>query len=238
MKEVILCKYGEIILKGTNRGQFESQLIREVKRRANLVGNYSVRYNQSTVYVEPSDDDAVANIDVLYEQLGKVFGFAGLCRAAVAEKTVESITAVAKEYIPDKLRGLKTFKCESKRSDKQFPLSSIELSGEVGAAILEAMPEITVDVHNPDETVRIEVRDEYAYIHAGQDKGAGGMPLGSAGKGMLLLSGGIDSPVAGYMMMKRGMTGECVHFESFPYTSEAARDKVLQLAQELTEFCG
>ena len=238
MKEVILCKYGEIILKGTNRGQFESQLIREVKRRANLVGNYSVRYNQSTVYVEPTDDDAIANIDVLYEQLGKVFGFAGLCRAAVAEKTVESITAVAKEYIPEKLRGLKTFKCESKRSDKQFPLSSIELSGEVGAAILEAMPEITVDVHNPDETVRIEVRDEYAYIHAGQDKGAGGMPLGSAGKGMLLLSGGIDSPVAGYMMMKRGMTVECVHFESFPYTSEAARDKVLQLAQELTEYCG
>ena len=238
MKEVILCKYGEIILKGTNRGQFESQLIREVKRRANLVGNYSVRYNQSTVYVEPADDDAIANIDVLYEQLGKVFGFAGLCRAAVAEKTVESITAVAKEYIPENLRGLKTFKCESKRSDKQFPLSSIELSGEVGAAILEAMPEITVDVHNPDETVRIEVRDEYAYIHAGQDKGAGGMPLGSAGKGMLLLSGGIDSPVAGYMMMKRGMTVECVHFESFPYTSEAARDKVLQLAQELTEYCG
>ena len=238
MKEVILCKYGEIILKGTNRGQFESQLIREVKRRANLVGNYSVRYNQSTVYVEPADDGAIANIDVLYEQLGKVFGFAGLCRAAVAEKTVESITAVAKEYIPEKLRGLKTFKCESKRSDKQFPLSSIELSGEVGAAILEAMPEITVDVHNPDETVRIEVRDEYAYIHAGQDKGAGGMPLGSAGKGMLLLSGGIDSPVAGYMMMKRGMTVDCVHFDSFPYTSEAAREKVLTLASALTEYCG
>ncbi|MBE6542498.1 MAG: tRNA 4-thiouridine(8) synthase ThiI, partial [Ruminococcaceae bacterium] len=173
-----------------------------------------------------------------YDQIGKVFGFAGICRAAVCDKTLEDIQNTAREYLPEKLSKYRTFKCESKRSDKHFPLSSPELSGEIGAVILEACPHITVDLREPDVIVKIEVRDEYAYIHAGQDKGAGGMPLGSAGKGMLLLSGGIDSPVAGYMMMKRGMTVECVHFESFPYTSEAAREKVLTLASELTEFCG
>ena len=238
MKEVILCKYGELILKGINKGSFESQLLREVKRRAALFGNYNVRYNQSTVYIEPLDETAEAQLDGLYVQIGKIFGFVGLCRAAVCEKTLEAILETAKEYLPERLRKYRTFKCESKRSDKRFPLSSIELSGEVGGAILDVMPELTVDVNEPDIVVRIEVREQYAYIHAGQDKGAGGLPLGSAGKGMLLLSGGIDSPVAGFMMMKRGMTVECVHFESFPYTSEAARDKVFQLATELTEYCG
>ncbi len=238
MKEVILCKYGEIVLKGTNRKSFESQLLREVKRRAAMIGNYTVRYNQSTVYVEPNDDDAADSIDRMYEQIGKVFGFAGICRAAVCEKNLDSILDIAKEYLPERLRRFSTFKCEAKRSDKQFPLSSPELSCEVGGAVLEVMPNLKVDLNNPDVTVRIEVRESNAYIHAGQDKGAGGMPIGSAGKGLLLLSGGIDSPVAGYMMMKRGMTVDCVHFESFPYTSEAAREKVMQLARELTEYCG
>lgn len=238
MKEVILCKYGEIILKGTNKKTFEAQLLREVKRRAALVGNYTVRYNQSTVYVEPADEGAEESLDVMYEQLGKVFGFAGICRAAVCEKTLESILDTAREYLPEKLAGIKTFKCTAKRSDKSFPLSSPELSGEVGAAILEAVPGIEVNLGEPEIIVKIEVRETNAYIHAGQERGAGGMPLGSAGRGMLLLSGGIDSPVAGYMMMKRGMTVDCVHFESFPYTSEAAREKVLTLAAKLTEYCG
>lgn len=238
MNEVILCKYGEIILKGTNKGTFESQLIREVKRRAAMIGNYTVHYNQSTVYVEPADDMAAANIDVLYSQLSKVFGFAALCKAAVCEKTLESIIETAKAYLPEKLAGVRTFKCTAKRSDKMFPLSSPELSGEVGGAILDVMPSLSVDLNNPDVIVKIEVRETNAYIHAGQDHGAGGMPVGSSGRGMLLLSGGIDSPVAGYMMMKRGMTVDCVHFESFPYTSEAAREKVLTLAAELTEYCG
>ncbi len=238
MKEVILCKYGEIILKGTNKGMFETQLLREVKRRAALIGNYTVRYNQSTVYVEPNDEEAIAQIDAMYAQFGKVFGFAGICRAAVCEKTLDSILETARAYLPEKLAGVKTFKCTAKRSDKKFPLSSPELSGEVGAAILETMPHLTVDLTNPDVIVKIEVRETNAYIHAGQERGAGGMPIGSAGRGLLLLSGGIDSPVAGYMMMKRGMTVDCLHFESFPYTSEAAREKVLTLATELTEYCG
>ncbi len=238
IKEVILCKYGEIILKGTNRSTFETQLLKEVRRRAKMVGNYDITYNQSTVYVEPADDEAIENFDVLYDQLGKVFGFVAICKAAVAEKTLESILETAKKYLPEKLKGYKTFKCEAKRSDKKFPLSSPELSGEVGAAVLEAIPDITVNLYEPDVVVKIEVRETHAYIHAGQDKAAGGMPLGSAGKGLLLLSGGIDSPVAGYMMMKRGMTVDCVHFESMPYTSQAAHDKVMQLAAQLTEYSG
>ncbi len=238
IKEVILCKYGEIVLKGINRKVFEAQLQREVKRRAHMVGNYSVSYNQSTVYIVPNDDDAADSLDIMYDQIGKVFGFAGICRAAVCEKNLESIIDVAKRYLPEKMRGFSTFKCDAKRSDKQFPLSSPELAGEVGGAILSVMPHLRVNLNNPDVIVKIEVRETNAYIHAGQDRGAGGMPIGSAGRGMLLLSGGIDSPVAGYMMMKRGLTIDCVHFESFPYTSEAAREKVLELARELTEFCG
>ncbi len=238
MNEVILCKYGELILKGTNRNTFEAQLLREVRRRAAFFGQYTVRAQQSTVYIEPKNSEAEEELDNLYQQIGKVFGFTGICRAAVAEKNLDSILAVAREYLPEKLAGYRTFKCEAKRSDKRFPLSSPELSGEVGAVILEEVPSITVNLRQPDIVVKIEVREDYAYIHAGQDKGAGGMPLGSAGKGLLLLSGGIDSPVAGYMMMKRGMTVECIHFESFPYTSEAAHDKVMQLASELTEYCG
>ena len=236
--EVILCKYGEIILKGTNRSTFEAQLLKEVRRRAALFGHFDVHSNQSTVYVEPQDEASAEAIDPLYEQLKKVFGFVALCKAAACEKSLDAIIETAKAYLPDKLADKKTFKCEAKRSDKRFPLSSPELSGEVGGAILEAMPHLTVNLTEPDVVVKIEVREQFAYIHAGQDKGAGGMPYGSAGKGMLLLSGGIDSPVAGWRMMKRGMTVECVHFESFPYTSEAAREKVFELARELTEYCG
>ena len=197
IKEVILCKFGEVVLKGTNRGKFEAQLLRDVKRRAKLIGNFNIRCAQSTVYIEPMDESAEASLDAMYAQMGKVFGFAGLCRAASCEKTLEAVLETAKAYLPDQMKGVKTFKCEAKRSDKMFPLSSPELSGEVGAAILEVMPHLTVNLYEPEVIVRIEIRDEYAYIHAGQDRGAGGMPLGSAGKGLLLLSGGIDSPVAG-----------------------------------------
>lgn len=238
MKEVILCKYGEIILKGLNKANFENLLLREVRRRTKPFGDFTVRCQQSTVYVEPNDEAASDAMDEVYRQMGKVFGFSGICRAAVCAKTLDAILETAAVYLPSRLSGVKTFKCESKRSDKRFPLSSPELSGEVGHAILTQMPHLRVDVKNPDVEVRIEVREQAAYLHAGQDKGAGGMPIGSAGKGLLLLSGGIDSPVAGYMMMKRGLTVEAVHFESYPYTSEAAREKVFTLARELAEYCG
>ena len=238
MKEVILCKYGEIVLKGNNRNQFEALLMKELRRRAADLGKYDIRYMQSTVYIEPADEEAELNLDEMYARCQKVFGFVGLCRAVVCEKTLESILETAKAYLPEKLEGITTFRCEAKRSDKRFPLGSPELAAEVGGAILSIMPRLKVDLKNPDVTVRIEVRDQAAYIHAGQDAGAGGMPVGSAGRGLLLLSGGIDSPVAGWMMMKRGMTIDALHFESFPYTSEAARDKVFTLAEEIAEYGG
>ena len=236
MNEVILCKYGEIILKGANKATFESLLIKELRRRAKYVGGFSVRYNQSTVYVEPTEDGA--DTDEMYEQVKKVFGFASVTRAAVCEKNMEDIMRVAKEYLPERLRGAKKFRCEAKRSDKKFPLTSPEIAAEVGGAVLETVRGIKVDLDRPDVTVRVEIRDKWAYIHAGQDKGAGGIPLGCGGKGLLLLSGGIDSPVAGYMMAKRGMYIEALYFESIPYTSERAREKVLTLAKELCEYCG
>ncbi|MBE6569367.1 MAG: tRNA 4-thiouridine(8) synthase ThiI [Ruminococcaceae bacterium] len=238
MKEVILCKYGELILKGNNRASFESILLKEVRRRASEVGEYTVWNMQSTVYIEPDNDDAQAMLDEVYDRMKKIFGFVGVCRAAVCEKELDAITETAKAYLPDKLAGYTSFRCEAKRSDKRFPMASPELAGEVGGAILSVMPRLKVDLKNPDITVRVEIRDRGAYIHAGQESGAGGMPYGSAGRGLLLLSGGIDSPVAGFMMMKRGLYQEAIHFESFPYTSEAARDKVLTLASELCAYCG
>ena len=238
MKEVILCKYGEIILKGANKASFESLLLKEVKRRASAVGNYSVRYMQSTVYVEPLDEDAEFNIGDMYDQVKHIFGFAGICRAAACEKNMDDIRRTAAEYTASRLPYGCSFRAEAKRSDKSFPLSSPQVAAEAGGAILETRPDLKVNLKAPDVTVRIEVRDRAAYIHAGQDSGAGGIPLGSAGRGLLLLSGGIDSPVAGYMMMKRGLTLDALHFESFPYTSEPAREKVMTLAKELTEYCG
>lgn len=166
-----------------------------------------------------------------------MFGFASVTRAVACEKTMDAIFAAAKAYLPEKLRGYKTFRCEAKRSDKMFPLKSPAIAAEVGGVILEAMPELSVDLTHPDITVRVEIRDKMAYIHAGQERGAGGIPLGSGGKGLLLLSGGIDSPVAGYMMAKRGLYIDALHFESYPYTSEQAREKVLELAHALCEYC-
>ena len=236
MKEVILCKYGEIILKGANKSQFESILLREVRRRAAHVGQFEVSYAQSTVCIAPLTDEE--DMEEMFRQAKHVFGFVGITRAAVAEKTVEDICRVAAEYLPPYLAGARKLRVEAKRSDKKFPLKSPELAGEVGGAILSVMPHLKVDLTHPDVTVRVEVRDQYAYIHAGQEKGAGGIPLGSGGRGLLLLSGGIDSPVAGYMMARRGLALDALYFESIPYTSELARDKVFTLAKLMTEYCG
>ena len=236
MKEVILCKYGEIILKGANKSQFESILLREVRRRAAHVGQFDVSYAQSTVCIAPRTDEE--DMEEMFRQAKHVFGFVGITRAAVAEKTVEDICRVAAEYLPPYLAGARKLRVEAKRSDKKFPLKSPELAGEVGGAILSVMPHLKVDLTHPDVTVRIEVRDQYAYIHAGQEKGAGGIPLGSGGRGLLLLSGGIDSPVAGYMMARRGLALDALYFESIPYTSELAREKVFTLAKIMTEYCG
>ena len=236
ISEVILCKFGEVVLKGANRQNFESALVKELRRRASPYGSFNIYFKQSTVFVEPRDE--FCDMDGMYDAARKVFGIVGVNRAAVCKKNMDSIKAKAAEYLPEKLSGKRTFKVEAKRSDKRFPLKSPEISAEIGGVILSNVRGIKVDVKNPDVTVTVEVRDEYAYIRAGQEPGAGGLPLRSAGKGLLLLSGGIDSPVAGCMMAKRGMDIEALHFESFPYTSERAREKVMQLAQEMCEFCG
>ena len=235
-KEVILCKYGEVILKGANRGDFEAKMLKQLRLRAKRIGNYKIYYSQSTVYIEPLDNGAIERIDDMQFQAKHVFGFVGVSKAIACEKNIDTILKVVKEYIPEKLQGCKTFKVESKRSDKRFPMTSPEISNEVGGAILSCVRGIKVDVKNPDVIVRCEIRENEAFIHAGQEKGAGGIPYGTSGHGLLLLSGGIDSPVAGYMMAKRGVSLECVHFESFPYTSERAKEKVLELAKILCDY--
>ena len=236
MKEILLCKYGEIVLKGANKKYFEDMLCREMKKRAKAYGNFDVYRSQSTIYVEPLDD--FADFEGMCEAATKVFGIVSLSRAAVCDKNMESIRRTAREYLPAFLDGKKTFKVESKRSDKTFPLDSMELSREIGGEILSVCPKIKVDVHEPDAVVRVEVREYAAYVSAGRFKGAGGMPIGTNGRGLLLLSGGIDSPVAGYMLAKRGLKIEAVHFESFPYTSEKAREKVLDLAKQVSVYSG
>ena len=236
MKEILLCKYGEILLKGANKKYFEDVLLRELRIRARIYGHFDVYRAQSTIYIEPKDD--LCDVSGMFEAAKKVFGIVSVGRSAMCEKNMDAIMELAKEYLPAQLAGVRTFKVEGRRSDKSFPLGSIEISREVGGAILSVCPHLKVDVHNPEVTVRVEIREYGAYIHAGQQKGAGGIPVGTSGKGMLLLSGGIDSPVAGYMMAKRGMKLEAVYFESPPYTSEQAREKVMTLAREVAQYAG
>lgn len=233
--EVILCKAGEVVLKGANRQTFEAGMVKELRRRATPHGIFKIYSKQSIAYVEPQDE--FCDMDGMFETAKKVFGFMGVTRAAVCDKTMESIIATVKDYLPEKLSGKRTFKVDAKRSDKKFPLTSPEISAEIGGVILSAVRGIRVDVRNPEVTVTVEVRDDHAYVRAGQEPGAGGLPPRSSGRGLLLLSGGIDSPVAGCMMAKRGMEIEALHFESFPYTSERAREKVMTLAQEMCEYC-
>ncbi len=235
MNEIILCKFGEIVLKGANRNYFESLLLKELRGRMSLYGKCEVNCSQSTAAITPGEG---FDLEGAFEEAKKVFGLVGVSRSLRVGKTMEEIERGLRTWIPGQLCGFRTFKVEAKRSDKTFPLNSPALCDVCGGIILEAVPGIRVDVHNPDIVVRVEIRDTAAYLHAGQDKGAGGMPLGSNGRGLLLLSGGIDSPVAGYMMAKRGVRLDALHFESFPYTSELAREKVIRLAGELTPYTG
>lgn len=236
MKEIILIKNGEIALKGLNRATFEDIMIKNMRRRLSRFGKFKITKAQSTVYVEPADEEI--DLDEAVEILKKVFGIAAMSRALVTQKELEAIQHDAVEYLRDTLAQVKTFKVEAKRSDKSFPYKSPEICREVGGFLLEHYPHLKVDVHHPEIVVTVEVRDFAAYVHAGVIQGAGGIPIGSSGKATLLLSGGIDSPVAGYMMAKRGLVLDAVHFVSPPYTSERAKLKVVELAQEMCEYCG
>ena len=236
MKEILLCKYGEIVLKGANRKYFEDMLCKTLRFRAKHYGKFLITRSQSTIVIEPQDD--AADLDGMFETAMKVFGIVGISRCAVCEKNMDAIRETARSYVPQFLEGKKTFKVMAKRSDKRFPLDSMEIGREIGGEILSVVPRIRVDVHNPEITVHVEIREFGAYIHAGQLPAAGGLPVGTNGKAMLLLSGGIDSPVAGYMIAKRGVEIEAVHFESFPYTSERAREKVFELARIMAQYTG
>ena len=235
-KEIFLCKYGEIVLKGANRKYFEDMLCRELKKRAAAYGNFDIYRAQSTIYIEPKDD--FCDMDGMFISASKVFGIVAIQRAAVCQKNMEDIARVAAEYVPQFLEGKRSFKVEAKRSDKNFALDSMDIAKEIGGVILSAYPRIKVNVREPEIVVRVEIREFGAYVSAGSFKTAGGMPVGTNGRALLLLSGGIDSPVAGYMMAKRGVRIEALHFESFPYTSERAREKVLELASILAEYAG
>lgn len=236
MKELILAKYGEIALKGLNKNTFEDMLIKNMRRRLKPLGNFEFDRQQSTIYVDSSDENA--DFDAALEKLKTVFGIAALCKAAVLEKDFDKICEGTYEYLADTLEYARTFKVEAKRADKRFPMKSPEICAELGGRILEKFPHLKVDVKNPEITVTVEIRDTNAYVHAVRIPGAGGLPVGSSGKAMLLVSGGIDSPVAGYMMAKRGIHISAVHFISPPYTSERARIKVEQLCEKLTSYCG
>ena len=236
MKEIFLLKLGEIVLKGANKRQFENKLRQNVRRRMKKYGNFDVYILQSTVYVEPMDEEA--DVDGAWEACRSIFGVVSLCRCRPCEKDLDAIFAAIENYLGDDLDCAKSFKVESKRSDKRFPLTSIQLSQEIGGRLAEAHPGVEVDVRHPEYTVYVEVRDLSAYVHGPAEPGAGGLPTGVGGRAMVLLSGGIDSPVAAYMMAKRGVEVEAVHFFSYPYTSEQARDKVLELARLVTRYCG
>lgn len=237
MKEIILVKIGEIVLKGLNRRQFEDKLIKNIKKTLKHLGEFEIRNAQSTITIIPEDD--FIDLDDVCEQVRKIFGIVTYSRAAVCpEKTLESILDTAPKYLAEQLKSVKTFKVESRRSDKKFPYKSPEISKETGAAILRAFPHLKVDVRNPELTVTIEVRDRNAFVRGAALKGAGGIPVGTGGKAVILISGGIDSPVAAYMMAKRGVRLTAVHFASPPYTSERAEQKVVKLLKKVAQYSG
>ncbi|MCM1364762.1 MAG: tRNA 4-thiouridine(8) synthase ThiI [Faecalibacterium sp.] len=236
MRKVILVKNGELALKGLNRSTFEDILVKNLKRRLNTVGKFTFTKAQSTVIVGPENEDV--DFDSAVECVSRVFGIAAFSVAGVAEKDIDSIKSATLEFLGDELRNVRTFKVCAKRSDKKFPFTSPEICREVGGWLLSKMPSLKVDVHNPDITVTVEVRDKNVFVHGNQIKGAGGMPVGTSGRAALLISGGIDSPVAGWTMAKRGVILDAIHFAAPPYTSKRAEMKVHDLASIVAKYSG
>lgn len=236
MKEIILVKNGELALKGLNRSSFEDKLIKNIKHRISDLGHFEFTKSQSTIMVDPLDEDI--DLDEAVDRISKVFGIAALSRACVCEKNFEDIKKTAEEYLREQLEDAETFKVEAKRSDKKFPMKSPEICRETGGYLLSKFNHLKVDVHNPDIIVTVEVRDKYAFVRGNNIKGAGGMPTGTSGRAAILISGGIDSPVAAYMMAKRGIELCAVHFASPPYTSELAEMKVMELLKRVAKYSG
>ncbi len=236
MQELILLKLGELVLKGLNRHTFEERLCSNIRRRIHPYGKFQVTSKQSTIYVEPLNEDA--DLDGAFDACRRIFGIVALSKAHPCEKTKEAILEAAKTYLKEQLERAKTFKVESKRADKNFPMTSIQLSQYVGGELDDLFPNLTADMHHPELVVNVEVREKAAYVHGNPEQGAGGLPVSINGVGVSLLSGGIDSPVSTYMMAKRGLALDFVHFFSPPYTSDQAKEKVVELAQLLTPYTG
>ena len=234
--EMLLLKLGEVVLKGLNRRSFEDKLVNNVRRRMKPCGSFQVYIRQSTIYVEPQTEEC--DMEAAYKAARQIFGIVTVARAVPCEKTVDAIVEAARTYLADAFAVAKSFKVESKRADKMFPMNSIQLSQAVGGDLAELFPHVAVDVHTPDLTVFVEIREKYAYVHTPSVPGAGGLPIGMGGRAVSLLSGGIDSPVSSWMMARRGVELEMVHFVSPPYTSQQAQDKVLELARLLTAWTG
>lgn len=236
MKEVILIKNGELALKGLNRSTFEDILVKNIRRRLKSAGDFDYIKSQSTIIIEPKDENC--DFEAAQEAVSRIFGIAGFSRAAAVEKDFDKVIEISGDYLEGALKNAKTFKVEAKRSDKKFPLTSPEISREMGGHLLSVYPHLKVDVHNPEVTVMVEVRDKYIFLHGTQIKGAGGMPVGTGGKAGILISGGIDSPVAAWMMAKRGIELTAIHFASPPYTSKRAEMKVVTLLEKVAKYSG
>lgn len=236
MKEFILIKNGEIALKGLNRSTFEDALVKNIKRRLSPILKADITKSQSTIMVEPLTENP--DMDAAVEVIKRVFGIAGFSRAAACEKDMDIMRQVVVDYLADTYRECKTFKVEARRSDKKFPLNSPEICRELGGEILSHFPHLRVDVHNPDLVVNVEVREKYTFIHGNQIKGAGGMPVGTSGRAAVMISGGIDSPVAAWTMAKRGLVLDAIHFASPPYTSQRAEQKVHELLGKVSKYSG
>lgn len=238
MREIILARMGEIALKGLNRGRFEQRLIANLKRRLNRCGSFQVHQSQSRFWIEPQDE--TCDLDEALQIATSVFGLVSASRVSVYPAEVDQLLPAARSYMQQYLSehpGALRFKVESKRGLKSFPMESPKISAHVGGYLLSQFPQLSVDVHEPDFVLYVEVREEL-YLYTDILPGVKGLPIGSSGKGMLLLSGGIDSPVAGYCMASRGMELEAVYFHTYPYTSDRARQKVVDLAELLTDYCG
>lgn len=236
VKDIILLKLGELVLKGLNRRSFELKLIANINRRLKPFGHFKVYSLQSAIYVEPQEDSC--DTDGAYAAVKTIFGIVAVSRAAACEKDKDALFETAKRYLGSELSRAQSFKVETKRADKRFPMTSIELSQYVGGLLSDEYPHVKVDVNKPEFTVHLEVREFAAYVHGPSEPGAGGLPLGINGKVVSLLSGGIDSPVSTHMIARRGVAVIPVHFFSFPYTSMQAKDKVIELTRLLTRYCG
>ncbi len=236
MKEIILIKNGELALKGLNRCTFEDIMVKNIKRRLNGLGKVEVRKAQSTIYIEPKEENY--DFEEALNRVSRIFGIAAFSRACVCEKNMDDIMEKSVIYLAETLKNVKTFKVEAKRADKKFPLKSPEICRELGGVLLSKFNHLKVDVHNPDIVVNVEIRDYSAFVRGEQLQGAGGLPVGTAGTASILISGGIDSPVAAWTMAKRGLRLNAIHFASPPYTSARAEMKVKTLLSKVARYSG